>query len=52
MYWTGAGEVDTGTQQARAAWLPKNMDHIPLQEWNPANEGQVMATSEEEDSVQ
>ena len=34
-YW--AGKIHDNVKQALNRWMPQEMDHIPLQAWNPEN---------------
>lgn len=49
LYWTGT--VPEGEQQERATWLPQNMEQLPLQEWDPSIDAQMMNTADEEESL-
>lgn len=38
-------------QQQMRTWMPVDTDHIPLQDWDPSLEGQLVMTTDEEDSA-
>ncbi|XP_078173945.1 uncharacterized protein LOC144567651 [Carex rostrata] len=46
--WTGSLTIED--QHARDAWLPVDLDDIPLQEWNPAIAGQIVDLDSDADN--